>query len=256
MAETGVDPRPGYPIRAVDRVCDILDILANAQDGASLTDVAEQSELPKSSAFRYLAALEARRYVERNNDDGLYRLGLAFRPKDASAIDQLVSVGRPEIEHLRDKLKETVNIGVLDGAEVLHVAVAESPHMMRLAARVYERGPIHSTALGKVMSTELPEDRVRSILAKTGMHAFTERTITTPDAYIAELDRVRTEGFAVDDEENQLDGRCLAVRIPHPSLLAGVSVSAPLNRFPTEQIPHVMSELRKLARKLGNELGA
>ena len=70
-----------YPIRAVERVCDILDVLQRSRDGASLSDVAEVTALPKSSAYRYLSALEARRYVERDAANSLYRLGLAFRPQ-------------------------------------------------------------------------------------------------------------------------------------------------------------------------------
>ena len=105
----------------------------------------------------------------------------------------------PVLTALRDRVGETVNLGVLDGSKVVHTVVAESPHMMRLAARVGERGLVHSTALGKAMCADLPEDRVRSILKVNGMPPYTEATITDPDAYLAELQRVRDQGWAVDD---------------------------------------------------------
>lgn len=239
-----------YAIRAVDRVCDILDALANSTTGASLPDVAAIADLPKSSAFRYLATLEARQYVERDAVTATYHLGLAFRPQNTSAIERLSDLGRPIIESLRDSLEETVNLGVLDGASIVHTVVAESPHMMRLAARVGERGFIHSTALGKAICAVLPEARVRSMLQASGMPKETEKTILTPDAYIAELARVTETGFGLDDAENQPSGRCVAVRIEDLGFSAGLSVSAPIDRFPEDRIDSVVAELKKAATKL------
>src|SRR5690625_275745 len=138
---------------------------------------------------------------------------------------------------LCNQLAETVNHGGLVGIRVINTVVAESPHMMRLAARVGERGLVHSTALGKAMCAELPADRVRSILKVHGMPARTEATITEPDAYLEELLRVRAQGWAVDDEENQVAGRCLAVVIPSLDFPAAVSVSAPIDRMPADRIP-------------------
>lgn len=239
-----------YAIRAVDRVCDILDVLANSTSGVSLSEVAEAAKLPKSSTFRYLAALEGRRYVERDAGDASYHLGLAFRPQNTTAVERLTELAAPIISALRDRLEETVNLGVLDGAFVVHTAVAESPHMMRLAARVGERGLIHCTALGKVICAALPEDRVRSILEAAGMPRHTEKTIQTADAYVAELARVAELGYGLDDEENQPSGRCVAVRIDNIGFPAGLSVSAPLDRFPEAHTDAVVAALREAAAKL------
>lgn len=253
MTQTSSE-RGNYPLRAVDRVCDILDILANSSTGASLTTVAEDAGLPKSSVFRYLSALEARNYVERDEEGAVYRLGLAFRPQNTRAIEQLVHVGKPEIDRLRNQLQETVNIGVLDGASILHVAVSESPHMMRLAARVDERGSIHSTALGKAISSTLPDSLVRSMLATSGMPELTKATITDPEKFLSALGDVRRSGFGMDDEENQPAGRCVAVPIPNFGLPAGISVSAPLDRLPMEQVPAVVAELSEAAALIGSLL--
>ncbi len=247
---------PAYPLRAVDRVCDILDILANSPEGVSLTAVAEGADLPKSSAFRYLTALEARHYVERDPRSGFYRLGLAFRPQNTHAAERLTALARPALEKLRDQLRETTNLGVLDGAYIIHTVVAESPQMMRLAARVGERGYVHSTALGKAICANLPEDRVRSILAAAGMPRFTDATITDPDAYLAELDRVRANGYGLDDAENQPAGRCVAVAVEGVGLPAGISVSAPADRFPPERTDEIVAQLRRVARSLTRQMRA
>src|SRR5450759_1422380 len=117
-----------YPNGALDRVCDILDVLANNPAGVSLSDVTDTASLPKSSAFRYLASLEARHYVERDVDHALYRLGPAFRPQNDNFLAWLTEATRPELERLRENTGETTNLGVLDGTYVVHQAVCESPH--------------------------------------------------------------------------------------------------------------------------------
>lgn len=247
---------PAYPLRAVDRVCDILDILANSSEGVSLTEVAGGAALPKSSTFRYLTALEARHYVARDPATGLFRLGLAFRPQNTRAVERLTEFARPALEKLRDHLGETTNLGVLDGAFVIHTVVAESPHMMRLAARVGDRGYVHCTALGKAVCATLPEERVRSILAAAGMPRFTDSTIVETEPYLTELERVRAEGYGLDDAENQAAGRCVGVAIEGLGFLAGISVSAPADRFPAERTDEIVSQLRKVARALSRQMRA
>lgn len=254
MAEAGKEPL--YPVRAVERVCDILDTLANSPDGVTLTEATDATELPKSSVFRYLAALERRHYVERDADRVLYRLGPAFRTQDNNALIAIAEAAAPHLSRLCDELEETTNLGVLDGVHVLHQSVFESPHMMRLAARVGERGFVHSTALGKALCATLPKDRVHSMLAAAGMPRFTDTTVTDEAAYFAELERVATLGYGLDDEENQLDGRCVGVVIPNCPVPAGISVSAPVNRLPVERIPQIAERLTSAAAAISAELHA
>lgn len=239
-----------YPIRAVERVCDILDVLQRSREGATLSDVAEVTALPKSSAYRYLSALEARRYVERDPASGLYRLGLAFRPQNTRQIDAVIAQAKPHLERLRDKVGETTNMGLLDGSQIVHTVVVESHEMLRLAARVGDRGSIHATALGKAIAAELPDDRVRAILAAQEMQRFTARTITSVDRFLDELKRVRQDGYGVDDCENQSDGRCVAVALQGLPFPCGISVSAPASRLPPDKVDAMAKQLRRVAMQL------
>ena len=147
-----------------------------------------------------------------------------------------------------------MNLGILDGSQVVHVVVAESPQMMRLAARVGERGYVHCTALGKAMCAALSEDRVRAMLDTSGMPRFTESTLTDPEDFLIELARTRDQGFGIDEAENQAAGRCIAVAIEGLPFPAGVSVSAPMSRMPPERVPEVVGQLQKLARKLARTM--
>jgi len=245
-----------YALRAVDRVCDVLDILANSQEPVTLTAVAEKTSLPKSSAFRYLAVLEARGYVSRDEPNGLFELGPAFRLQNTRAVESLSHIGRPIIEGLRDSLLETTNIGTLDGTSIVYLVVAESPHRMRVASRVGERGYIHSTALGKAICSLLPESRVLSILARSGMPTVTQNTIVDEDRYLRELQDVRAKGYAVDDAEDQLGGLCIAVAIPGLEIPAGLSVSAPSGRLSVDSIEEVAKALKKAAKAISKSLSS
>ena len=238
------------PIRAVERVCDIFDLLQDAPEGLTLTTIADRTDLPKSTAHRYLIALESRGYAHRDEDTNTIRLGLAFRPKPSRQFERFVSLSKPILEVLRDRTDETTNLGCLDGGRYIHAVVFESSQMMRLAARVGERGMLHSTAIGKVIAANLPEDRVRAILRSEGMPRFTEHTITDPDMFLVELEAVRVDGYALDDCENQDGGRCVAVTCPAVSPPCGLSISAPLQRFPKSRVPEFVALLQDAAQNL------
>lgn len=244
-----------YLIRSVTRVCDILDLLQNAPDGASLAEVARVTGLPRSSAFRYMASLRYRRYVERIPDTENFRLGPAFLPFRSRHLELFAEQARPHLEQLRDRFQETINLGVLNGHRVTYLDIVESPKSMRLAARRGDRDQIHSTALGKAIAAHLPEDQVAAILAAEGMPKLTARTISDPQAYMRELQAVREQGYALDDRENEEDGRCVAVPILGYRLPTAISLSAPHSRFPKESVEDSAAVLVAAAQQIVAEVG-
>jgi IclR family acetate operon transcriptional repressor len=239
-----------YPIRAVERVCNILDLLQRSREGVSLPDVAAVTALPKSSAFRYLSALEARRYVERDEQTSLYRIGLAFQPHNARELEAFLAQAEDPLRRLRDDTGETTNLGTLDGPMIVHSLVFESKQMMRLAARVGDRAPIHSTALGKAMAAELPEQRVLAMLNAIEMTPFTENTIADPEVFLSALATVRQQGYAIDELENQADGRCVAVALQGMPFPCAISVSAPARRLTMDKVPSVVKQVRRVGLQL------
>jgi DNA-binding IclR family transcriptional regulator len=249
-----VSPEEPYLIRSVQRVCDILDVLQDSPEAVSLGEVARITGLPRSSAFRYLATLRYRRYVERDPNTEDYRLGAAFLPFSSRHLDLFAKRALPHLQRLRDHFQETVNLGVLSGHRVTYLEILESPKSMRLAARRGDRDHIHSTALGKAIAAHLPQDQVLAILAVEGMPKLTPRTITDPDAYLEELRAVRERGYALDDRENEEEGRCLGVPIIGYSLPAAISLSAPQSRFAIDHVDNVATELINSAQHFVDEL--
>jgi IclR family acetate operon transcriptional repressor len=254
MADDSKRDDSAYKIRAVERVCDILDLMLEDTDGVSLVQVAEVTELPKSSAFRYLATLESRRFVERD-DDGDYRLGLAFLPFQSRQLELLTQRARPRLEQLRNKFDETINLGMLDGDRVIYLDIVESHRSVRLAARPGDRDRIHSTALGKAIASRLPEERVRNILTAEGMPRLTAATITDPQAYLTEIARVRERGWALDNGENEPDGRCVAVALAGSRLPLALSLSAPASRLSMDRVEEIAAVLADVATQLAEDFG-
>src|SRR6266545_4816731 len=220
--------RTNYSIRAVHRVCEILDLLQQAPRGAALLDVARATRLPKSSAFRYLATLERRRYVERDPVTGSYRAGSAFLPLRAHEPELLARRARPHMERLRDRLGETINLGMLEGNRVIYLEIAAN----------------------------LPDRRVRAILEAEGMPRLTQRTLTDQDAYLVEMAGTRERGYALDDGEHEIDGRCVAVPVIGSNLPAAISYSAPASRFPLDRVGEIAGVLWEVASGVAGELRA
>lgn len=252
-APPAVKEKPDYTIRAVERVCQILDLLQQSDDVISLVDVAEATALPKSSAFRYLATLEARRYVERDQASGDFRIGLALLPLQAKQLDLLVQRTTPHLQQLSNAFEETANLGLLDGNRVVYLKIIESPKAVRLAAKTGDRERVHATALGKAICAGLPEDKVQAMLAAEGMPKTTDRTITKPGKYMTELKRVRERGYALDDREYEPDGRCVAVPLTGLRLPAAISLSAPSARLPLSDVDQVVTALTEVSERLAEQ---
>jgi IclR family acetate operon transcriptional repressor len=236
-----------YTVRAVDRVCAILDLLQGSLEGVSLNEVADATGLPKSSAFRYLWTLQAHRYVERDEEQGAFRLGLGFIGMQSRGLELLRQRARPALERLRDEFDETINLGVLDGDTATYLDIVESRRSVRLAAKRGDHDELHSTAIGKAITAFLPEGQVREMLERAGMPAKTQRTITEVKPFLAELDKVRSRGYAVDEMENETDGRCVAVPLLGTFAPAAISLSAPSARFPSNDVERVAGRLREAA---------
>ena len=232
---------------------DVLDALRARPRGASLGEIASATGLPRSSAFRYLATLEARGYVERGLNGAAYRLGTATADSRVR-LSSLAATAQPYLEELRDRLQDTVNLGVLDGTRVTYLGILESPMAVRFAVRPGDRNPIHCTALGKALAAQLDDAEIRRILAAEGMARVTPRTITDPGELLREIAVVRTRGFAVESGENEEGGGCVAVAISGFDVPAAISVSAPDGRLSPERVEEVAAALCEVASCVAEEL--
>lgn len=234
-------------LQGVDRTLDVLEALIE-RGGASLGEVSEATGIPKSATYRVLQSLCERGYATQEQAAGRYRVGPRVLRLAQAGLEgvELRAVARPALERLAGATGETVHLVVPESDGVVYVDKVESNQTVRMASRVGMRGEMHSTGVGKAILAALPDEQVRALAGRTGLPPRTSRTITSVKALVAELERVRARGYAIDDEENEDDVRCVAmtVRDALGRPLGAVSISAPAYRLSKERMTRVVPLLR------------
>jgi IclR family acetate operon transcriptional repressor len=242
-------------MQSVDRVVDIMEALATAPAPLGVTEVARQVGLPQASTHRLLTALTARGYV-RQDTDRRYAVGASALRLADRAYRELGAVAAPHLREAVRRTGETANLAVLEGGTMVYVAQSPSPHTLRIFAEVGRRVPVHSTAVGKVVLAGMSEDQARRILAAQPLEARTRHTLTTTAAVLEAVARARSEGYALDDEEQETGVRCIAVPVTHAGgLPVALSVSAPAERLTPQEAVGLLADLQEVASGLARALG-
>jgi IclR family acetate operon transcriptional repressor len=241
-------------VQSVDRALDLLEALASSGHPLGVSDLAGLTGLPEGTAHRLLRALLQRGYV-RQTPDRKYGLGSSvLRLRDAGHRTLATAAG-PALTRLMEISGETANLAVLEGDLAVYVAQVPSGRALRMFAEVGRQVHIHCTAVGKVLVADLSTAHVRAMLQRAGMPARTPATITDPEELLATLERVRRQGFAVDDGEEETGVRCLAVPVHDGAqVVAAVSVSGPAERLLPDDLPRLAAQLQPVADELGRQL--
>jgi DNA-binding IclR family transcriptional regulator len=242
------------PIQVIDRMVTVLDALAAQEAGASLKYLSAETGLHPSTAFRILASLIQHGFVVRD-EAGLYLLGphlLRLASKVRVGLD-VRAVARPEMEWLRDQLGETVNLTVRQGDEVVYVERVTSNRMMRVEQVIGSRAPLHVTAVGKLMLGEAGAAATREYAKRTRLPAYTVNTRHEIKSLLEDIGVCAARGYALDDEEAELGVGCIGalVRDASGAAVAGLSVSAPMERRKMDWVPLVQEATRRISARLG-----
>ena len=216
-------------VQSVGRVLDLLEIVADAGGEVGLSELATRSGLPLPSIHRLVRTLVQRGYM-RQLPNRRYALGARLVPLGQVAGTMLGAWAQPVLTGLVDALGESANLAVLDHDAVMYIGQVPSRHTMRMFTEPGRRVPAHCTGVGKALLSQLPDDAVRELLARTGMPPATPNTITTPGAMFDELARIRREGYALDEGEQEVGVRCVAVAVPGAPRPMALSMSGPLTR--------------------------
>jgi DNA-binding IclR family transcriptional regulator len=236
----------------------ILDMLAsNGEDGTSLKEVSSHLGTSKSTAHRYLTTLEKLAVVERDERDH-FRLGLKLIELAGAFLSDhnLRNVSEPFLNKVAAQTQETVHLAVPSVNEVVYIAKVDSPHSIRMVSRIGARMPIYCTALGKAILAYYPFERVAEIIGE-GLPVRTPYTITSPQALRVELERVRAQGFAADDQENEIGVRCVGAPIFDYTfkVIGAISVSGPANRMSKERSLELGPLVRDAALEVSRRMG-
>ena len=236
----------------------LLEILA-LEDGASLSDVALRAGVPASTAHRILNTLEAHKFVTHDEERGFWFIGVhAFQIGNAFLRNRrLVDIGRTTMRSLMHRTGESVNLAIEDDGELVFISQIESHAPIRSFHRAGSRTAMHASGAGKALLSTLSTQDVRDRLQRTGLDSFTDHTLVHPDALLHELDKIREQGWAVDNEERHIGMRCVAAPIfdEHAEAIAAISIAGPTSRMDAATLGEYGPLVKRAAQEITDSIG-
>jgi DNA-binding IclR family transcriptional regulator len=246
-------------VKSAGRVLDLIETLAEHDEGLSFTALLGATGFPKSSLHALLDVLTSRKYVQFDDATRLYTLGVQVWQNGQSYLKSrdLVREARAAMDEIASVLNETVQLARLEGTENVYLAKVDSTHPLRLQSEVGVRLSAHATGLGKALLAGLPDDEIRRRFASKPLPRMTRNTLTSVPDLIRELERVRSSGFAIDNEEYTPGLFCVAVPIhDHTGAAIGaMSISVPLMRLSPDILATGLSLLCKGSIETTQRLG-
>jgi DNA-binding IclR family transcriptional regulator len=250
-------PKPSVST-TVSKAVNILEILASRADtGISLAELCTLLGIPKSSAHRYLVTLHELDLAERRGDDRYYLGTKVIELAGAYLLkSDLRNDSRAALDGLAELTGETVHLAVPSGTEVVYIAKVESKHALSMASHIGARSPMYCTALGKAILA-FSDSTERDAMLNKPLLMRTEKSITSIEALEHELMLIRSRGYAVDNEENELGIRCVGAPIFDytPKPIGAISVSAPCDRMDQARVtmigPLVSTAALEVSRRKG-----
>lgn len=245
---------------AVERALSILEMVSASGNGLSNSYLSRRLKIPKSSASYILRVLERRDYLSRDAA-GKYRLGLKVMDLTGRAMPQqdVREIAKPVMaEFLKKSHLPEAHVAVLDNGRAVYVEKVEGEKsFIKMDIWVGHRLPVHTTAIGKVLVSFLPDEEILAILELRGMEKKTKRSITDTRKFLREAGRVRKFGFAVDDEENAEGVRCIAAPIydARGAVIATLGTSSIVQHIDEAHLPKIVDLIKKAAAKVSLGMG-
>lgn len=242
------------PIQVIDRMSALLDAIARYPEPVTLKILAAETGLHSSTAFRILHAMQSNGFVERDIA-GKYMLGrkLLSLGSRVHAQSDVRQIAVPIMARLRDEVGESVNLTMREGDEVVYIEKATPNRMMHVQQLVGSRAPLHVTAVGKLMLALGGEEECRNYAMRTNLPAYTRNTINDLPRLLREAETIRQQGYAFDNEEAEIGVGCIGTLIydADSNVIAGLSISAPIDRRRTEWVTNLLAAARQISEELG-----
>ncbi|WP_157269621.1 IclR family transcriptional regulator [Azohydromonas aeria] len=235
------------------RLLVLLEVIAARSDAFSLQDLVEETGVPKPTLHRMLQQLESLGMLQREGDGRHYSTGLRLRRLAEQLLlnDTRHGARHAVLRQLVAEVGESCNITALSGSEVLYLDRVETPAPLRFYLHPGSRVPVHCSASGKLFLAQMSAAQRRRLLANVPLEAFTPHTITEYGSLELELERVKTQGFALDEEEFLPGLRCIAVLVGDAGRSnMGIAIQAPAMRMDVDKALQYLPALRRAAAAL------
>lgn len=245
--------------QSVEKAFQIIEIMAANRGPLRLNEIATRLGLPTSTVLRFLSTLMSFDYVNQDAQTLKYSLSLKF-----CHIGNLVSsqfdmreIVRPFLRELADRCNESVCLVIEENMMSAYIDVIDGPDsMLKTLYRIGKTAPLHSTGVGKNLLLNYDEAKLDDMIKKKGLNALTTNTITTKEGLLMELERVRAQGYALDNEECEIGVKCIAAPLKDYTgkVIASISVSGPISRMTMDKIGAIKDIIKDSALKISQEL--
>lgn len=242
------------------RVLRILEEIAKSEEGIGVTELANRLELNKSTVYRFLATLEEEQYLEQQLTTKKYQSGIKLFELASRIVNQVdwTKDIRPFLVDLKDRVNETVHLGIIDEGEVVYIDKVECERSIRMYSRVGKRAPVYCTGVGKAILAFLSKEKQANIIENIDYTKFTASTIIDDSDLNKEIKIIRAQGFALDREEHESGVNCAAAPIfTHDGqVLGGISIAGPSSRVDEENLFELAAEVKETAQLISRRLGS
>ncbi len=245
-------------VPATMRAMNILEYLAKSKRGASISEISRCLEFPKSSTFLVLKTLEQGGYLRRNVQSRRYYFGSSLVTLSRKVLENLDlrEVARPILNRLMRRTGIIVHLAVLEGNEAVIIDKSEPLGSGAGADWVGRRLDINCTGVGKALAAFLASEQFEKVITAKRFARHNENTIVTIGSLKRELAKVREQGYAFDNEEDELGVRCIGVPIldGQRRAVAAISLAGTIEQIPLDQVPKLAKALKQASSEMSLQL--
>lgn len=245
-------------VSSVMKVFGILQALGE-QKNIGVTELSQRLMMSKSTTYRFLQTMKMLGYVEQDGEADKYSLTLKLFEVGARSLEyvDLISLADKEMNYIAQQTNEALHLGALDIDHIIYTHKIDSSYNLRMQSRIGRRNPLYSTAIGKVLLAGHDEAFVRETLKNVTFVKHTQKTHENVNQLLDELKRVKKQGYAEDNEEQEPGLRCIGApvynRFGH--VIAGLSISFPTIRFDESRMSYYVELLQSACKRISEQLG-
>lgn len=245
-------------VSSVLKMFSILEALGGQKE-IGVTELSQRLMTSKATTYRFLQTMKSIGYVSQEGETDKYLMTLKMFELGSKSLEyaDVVALAEKQMRYLSEQTKETVHLGALDEDAIIYVHKIDSSYNLRMHSRVGRRNSLYSTAIGKVLLSGHDEAFVRDALVNVEFKKSTGKTLENIKQLLDELQSVRQQHYAEDNEEQEPGIYCIAVPIydRFGNIIYGVSISFPTIRFDKKQKPYYAQLLHDAGKKISEQLG-
>lgn len=241
------------------KMAKVLDCFSRTKGSLSVGEIAERTGMPRTTIHRIAVSLREIGMIDQDGRRGNYRLGLRMFHYGSVVMANLDlnRHARPHVLSLHQLTGEIVHLHIFDGSQMVCIEREEMGEVRATTLTVIEAAPVHCTSVGKAFLAFQEEALIRRVVAEEGLEARTVHTLTTLEALLADLERIRARGYSIDAEEDTIGVQCVGapIRDSRGRVFGAVSVSGPTSRMPLQRLQGISETVVQTADRISAELG-